>query len=78
MAKLPRFSGEQVIKILCNQFHFMPFNSKGSHITLVNPNIPNPKPLAVYRHDELKVGSLIHIIEQAGISREQFLKAINN
>jgi predicted RNA binding protein YcfA (HicA-like mRNA interferase family) len=45
---------------------------KGSHIFLSDGN----HKLTVPRHDPIKKGTLLAIIQQAGLTREEFLKLI--
>jgi predicted RNA binding protein YcfA (HicA-like mRNA interferase family) len=78
MTKLPRISGEKVLKILCNKFGFEIIKRRGSHITLLNKTNYPPKPLEVIAHNELKIGTLQEIIANSGVGREEFLKAVND
>ncbi|MCX6658853.1 MAG: type II toxin-antitoxin system HicA family toxin [Candidatus Bathyarchaeota archaeon] len=51
---------------------FRPVRQRGSHILLSdNGNI-----VAVPRHDEIKPGTLLSIIDQAKLTREEFLKLL--
>ena len=70
MKKLPRLSGKEVIKALCKK-DFKIIRQKGSHIILKNNK---KKVVVVPNHKELDKGTLIEIIRQSGIKREEFLK----
>ncbi|MEM3017283.1 MAG: type II toxin-antitoxin system HicA family toxin [Candidatus Bathyarchaeia archaeon] len=51
---------------------FRPVRQRGSHILLSdNRNI-----VVIPRHDEIKPGTLLSIIDQAKLTREEFLKLI--
>ena len=70
MAKLPRISGAEVIKILSKFFGFRALRQRGSHITLTNDSVFLTVPL----HKELDRGTLLAILRDAGISRDDFLE----
>ena len=68
--KLPYISGSELLKIL-KRFGFNPVRQRGSHVTITNGRIFITIPL----HRELDIGTLKSILQDAGISREEFLKA---
>ena len=70
MAKLPRISGAEVIKILSKFFGFRALRQRGSHVTLTNDSVFLTVPL----HKELDRGTLLAILRDAGISRDDFLE----
>jgi len=72
MSKLPRISGIELIKILTKFFDFRTLRQKGSHITLTNDKVFLTIPL----HRELDRGTLLSILRDAGISRNEFLEYI--
>ena len=72
MQKLPRLSGRKVIKIL-SKVGFMPVRQKGSHIILKKVTNNGAKALVVPDHDEIDRGTLLEIIRQAGLKKEDFL-----
>jgi len=76
MSKLPRLSGEEVIKILTKKFNFRVGRQKGSHVILVKFEREKKIVTVVPLHDELKPGTLLGVLKLADISREDFLKAI--
>ncbi len=73
MQKLPRFSGKEVVKILAKA-GFFPARQKGSHIIMVKHTEQGKKSLVVPNHREIDKGTLLEIIRQAGLSKEEFLK----
>lgn len=76
--KLPKTSGDKLLKTLCNKFNYKLINSKGSHRTLLNPTTNPPTLLTIIMHHEIKAGTLQKIIAKTGITRQQFIEALNN
>ena len=71
MAKIPGLSGDDLIKALKKAgFHFV--RQRGSHISLEN----GPYRTVVPLHDELSRGTLLAILKQCGLSREDLLKLL--
>jgi len=71
VAKIPGLSGEDLIKALKKGgFHFV--RQRGSHISLEN----GPYRTVVPLHDELSRGTLLAILKQCGLSREDLLKLL--
>ena len=73
MQKLPRLSGKQVIKSL-SKIGFKPARQKGSHIILIKLTKEGKKAVVVPNHDGIDRGTLLEIIRQAGLKKEEFLK----
>lgn len=71
MPKLPVISGAEAIKAL-ERLGFSVVRQRGSHIVLRKDSsgcvVPN--------HHELKVGTLAGILKQAGVSPDEFIKAL--
>ncbi len=71
MPKLPRVSGAEVVRAL-QRMGFAVARQRGSHIVLRRGSsgcvVPN--------HRELKTGTLAGVLKQAGVSVEDFLKAL--
>ena len=76
MSKLPKLSGEEVIKILVKKFGFKVSRQKGSHVTLVKHETGRKIVTVVPLHPELKPGTLLGILKLAEISKDNFLKAL--
>jgi len=71
VAKIPGLSGEDLIKALKKAgFHFV--RQRGSHISLEN----GPYRTVVPLHDELSRGTLLAILKQCGLSKEDLLKLL--
>ena len=76
MVKLPRLSGHELIKILA-QFGFKKTRQKGSHVMLIKDTRLGKIGCVVPLHDELETGTLLAILRQAKITREEFFTAYN-
>jgi len=76
MFKLPKLSGEEVIKILVKKFGLKVSRQKGSHVTLVKHEARKKIVTVVPLHSELKPGTLLGILKLAEISKDDFLKAL--
>lgn len=75
MVKLPRLSGHELIKILA-QFGFKKIRQKGSHVMLIKDIRQGKIGCVVPLHDELETGTLLGILRQAKIGREEFLREL--
>lgn len=67
MPKLPRISGEQIVRAL-ERLGFAIVRRRGSHIVMrrgVNGCV-------VPNHREVKLGTLIGLLKQAGVSADEF------
>ena len=69
MSKLPSISGKKCIKIL-EQFGFVVYRGRGSHVTLVRENPPNQTTVPL--HKELDRGTLRAILRQTGVGIDEF------
>jgi predicted RNA binding protein YcfA (HicA-like mRNA interferase family) len=69
MPKLPVLSGEELIKLLIKA-GFRRVRQKGSHVSLQKGEFKTVVPL----HDELARGTLLGILKQCGLSREDLLE----
>lgn len=72
MPKLPVVSGAEAIRAF-ERMGFSVVRQRGSHLVLRRAEsgcvVPN--------HREIKIGTLVGILKQAGVSGEEFLKALN-
>lgn len=75
MAKLPRLSGKEVLKILARQ-GFVVERQRGSHVILAKETSTGKRTTVVPLHGEIDRGTLLEIIRQAGLTREEFLNLI--
>ena len=69
-------SSEKIIKNLLKAgFTYAPIKGKGSHTALVKDGNYGEKFLVIIpKRDPLPKGTLISIIKQSGMSREEFIK----
>ena len=75
MAKLPRLSGKEVIKILIKQ-GFNVVRQRGSHVVLSKITVEKKITTIVPMHTEIDKGTLLEIIRKAQLTREDFLKLL--
>ncbi len=68
---MPVLSGHEVIKAL-KKFGFEPARQKGSHIVLVRVASDSKRAVVVPNHKEIDPGTLLEIIRQAGLKRDEF------
>ena len=78
MSKLPRLSGEEVIKVLTKKFGFEVSRQRGSHVVLVKYVDGRKIGTVVPLHKELKAGTLMGVLRLAQISKEDFIKALED
>jgi predicted RNA binding protein YcfA (HicA-like mRNA interferase family) len=71
LTKLPTVSGMDVVKYLSRKGFYVS-HRKGSHVVLRKGD----RRVVVPLHNELKPGTLLAILKQAGISREEFMEEI--
>ena len=72
MPKLPVVSGEEVIKALA-KVGFSHIHTTGSHAILKREDATGKKVIPVPLHNELAKGTLISIMHQSGLNRDEFL-----
>ncbi len=75
MAKLPRLSGKEVIKAL-SKVGFVSVRQKGSHVIMLKEKSQGKIDLVVPMHKEIDKGTLLEIIRQSKLTREEFLKLL--
>ncbi len=76
MSKLPSVSSDKIIKrLLKTGFDYAPIKGKGSHIALIRTGNHGEKYLVIIpKRDPVPKGTLISIIKQSGLTREEFIK----
>jgi predicted RNA binding protein YcfA (HicA-like mRNA interferase family) len=74
--KLPVLSGKETIKLLCNKFGFQVLDQEGSHVILYGERDGVKRKPVVPMHKELDKGTLLSILKQAGLTREDLEKAL--
>ncbi|MDP3728185.1 MAG: type II toxin-antitoxin system HicA family toxin [bacterium] len=70
MPKLPILSGQEIIKILQRK-GFIHVRTKGSHAILVKETEKDKITIPVPLHKELAKGTLLSILKQAGMTKEE-------
>lgn len=76
MSKLPKLSGEEVIKILTRYFGFKVSRQRGSHVVLVKHEGGRKITTVVPLHDELKPGTLMGVLRLAEVKKEDFIRVL--
>jgi len=71
MARLPRISGAEAIRAF-EQMGFRKARQRGSHVVLRRGSSGCVVPL----HRELKIGTLMGALRQAGINADDFVNAL--
>ncbi len=71
MPRLPVLSGRQMIKLLRKE-GFAVVRQKGSHVSLRKGQFKTVVPL----HDELATGTLLGILKQCGMTRDELLPLV--
>lgn len=69
MVKLPKISGADLMKAL-KKAGFKFVRQKGSHVSMQK----GPYKTVIPLHDELARGTLLAILKQCGLSKEQLMK----
>ena len=73
MSKLPDISGLRLVRIL-EKFGFRRVRQKGSHLSLEKITKNKTYRTIVPLHRSLAKGTLLDILRQCGIKREEFLR----
>jgi len=74
---LPRLSGKEVVKIL-GKIGFFPARRSGSHVILTKQTIQGRKAVVVPMHKEIDKGTLLEIIRESELTKEEFLELMNH
>ena len=72
MPKLPRISGQEVIKVL-EHMDFQKVRQKGSHVILKKKTSKGDIGCVIPLHKELAIGTLRGILRQAKVTNVDFL-----
>ena len=75
MPKLPVLSGRKVIKAL-KKAGFKPKRQKGSHIIIVKETEDERIGVVIPDHKEIDTGTLLDIIRQSKLKKEDFIKLL--
>ena len=71
MGKLPTLSGKEICRIL-EKHGFKEVRRRGSHIAMQRITPDSTITVPVPDHKEIRVGTLMSIIRQSGLSRSEF------
>jgi predicted RNA binding protein YcfA (HicA-like mRNA interferase family) len=71
LSKLPLLSWREVVKAL-TKAGFSVVRQRGSHLILVK----NERIVPIPKHEQIKKGLLMTIIEEAGLTKEEFQKLL--
>ena len=74
MPKLPILSGKELIRAL-NKIGYLIDHQTGSHVILRNKDPPYRR-LTIPNHQEVSKGTLLAIMKEAGLTREEFFNLI--
>ena len=74
MPKLPTLSGKDVVKVL-KRLNYEIDHQTGSHMILRQNKEPYRR-MTVPNHKEIAKGTLLAIIKQAGLTREEFFELL--
>ena len=73
--KLPILSASKVVKAL-KSVGFQITRQSGSHIIMIKYKDGKKLTVVVPNHDEIAKGTLLSIIAQSGLSKEEFLRLL--
>ena len=73
--KLPVISGKEMVKIL-SKFGFKVLDQKESHVIMYGERDGVKRKPVVPQHPEIAKGTLLSILKQAGLRREDLEKAL--
>ena len=78
MTRLPSLSSDKIVRALQQKgFRYAPKRGKGSHVALVGTTATDGRGWQLSRRDkDVPTGRLLSILEQAGLTREEFLELI--
>lgn len=75
--KLPSLSSKRIIRALLSAgFEYAPKRGKGSHRAFVKCNDGKFRLVIVPQGHDIPRGTLLAIIEQSGLTREEFVKLL--
>ena len=78
MPKLPVVSARQVIRVLKQMgFDYAPKRGKGSHLAFIKHDSSKTRLVIVPDRNVIPKGTMLAILDQAGISKDDFLKLLS-
>ena len=75
--KLPRLSGKEVIRII-SKIGFRSVRQRGSHVFMIKESADGKITTVVPMHKEIDRGTLLEIIRQIKITKEEFIELCEN
>ena len=75
MPKLPRVSGNEIIRAL-ERLGFQQIRQRGSHVVMKKTDATGTHGCVIPRHPELAAGTLRGILRQAGVSLDELLQQL--
>jgi predicted RNA binding protein YcfA (HicA-like mRNA interferase family) len=79
MPKLPIVSSKEIVRVLQKAgFEYAPKHGKGSHSAFVKKDKDRTRLVIVPDKKEIPKGTLLSILEQAGVSKEEFVGLLND
>ena len=73
MSKLPQLSGRECVSVL-ERYGFRIVRQRGSHIVMRR----GATGCVVPNHREIKIGTLVGLLKQAGVSPDEFIDALHD
>jgi len=73
--KLPRITGDEVVRAL-KRGGFIFDRQRGSHVILVHPHLHRRVSVPVHAGKTIKLGTLSGILDDAGLSAEEFTQLL--
>lgn len=78
MPKLPVVSSKQIIRVLKQAgFEYAPKRGKGSHVAFVKVDAGKTRLVIVPDKNTIPKGTLLAILEQAGMTKDEFIRLLN-
>jgi predicted RNA binding protein YcfA (HicA-like mRNA interferase family) len=74
MPRLRKISGQECLKVLCNEFGFRAVRQRGSHIVLKKETPGGAVGTVVPLHKELKLPTLKNVLKLAKVDEEEFAR----
>lgn len=78
MPKLPVVSSKQIIRVLQKMgFQNSPKRGKGSHLAFIRTDADRTRLVIVPDRNEIPKGTLLAILEQMGLTKDEFIRLLN-
>ncbi|MEK7850933.1 MAG: type II toxin-antitoxin system HicA family toxin [Deltaproteobacteria bacterium] len=78
MPKLPVVSSKEIVKVLKQAgFEYAPKRGKGSHVAFVKVDAGRTRLVIVPDKNTIPNGTLLAILDQAGMTKDEFIRLLN-